>query len=343
MVAGDALGDEQTVVEGLSLLAWLFDVQTSAGHLSPVAVGGWSRDEPRPAFDQQPIEVAALADAAARAFALTAEPHWSACVARCAGWFAGDNDSGMVMYDTATGGGFDGLEQGGRNANQGAESTLAALATMAAGGPPRRRPMVSASAHRGGGHPHRRLAPARSQPGHHQALRTRRRTAVRQLPGQSDHRADTGHTRRSDESPSRADARPLRNPPPRPARGARETFQSGPRPLARDPTSPSPQGRLLGAYFTAEYTVEAAALCNPSMVAHPDQSGLRSGDTRFVLSLRGIGEGHISSIEFRTGVISARGHIDLDQPGAHLRQGTHASVPDKARVAAQLHRGRSRR
>lgn len=127
--AGDALGDEQTVVEGLSLLAWLFDVQTSAGHLSPVAVGGWSRDEPRPAFDQQPIEVAALADAAAWAFALTAEPHWSACVARCAGWFAGDNDSGMVMYDTATGGGFDGLEQGGRNANQGAESTLAALAT----------------------------------------------------------------------------------------------------------------------------------------------------------------------------------------------------------------------
>ncbi len=98
----------------------------------------------------------------------------------------------------------------------------------------------------------------------------------------------------------------------------------------------APQRALLGAYFTAEYTVEAAALCNPSMVAHPDQSGLRSGDTRFVLSLRGIGEGHISSIEFRTGVISARGHIDLDQPGAHLRQGTHASVPDKARVAAQL-------
>jgi hypothetical protein len=128
--AGDALGDEGAVVEGLGLLAWLFEVQTTAGHLSPVAVGGWSWGEPRPAFDQQPIEVAALADAAARAFAITAEDHWSACVERCARWFAGDNDSGVPMYNTATGGGFDGLERGGRNANQGAESTLAALATL---------------------------------------------------------------------------------------------------------------------------------------------------------------------------------------------------------------------
>jgi hypothetical protein len=128
--AGEALGDERAVADGLGLLAWLFDVQTTAGHLSPVAVGGWSGGEPRPAFDQQPIEVAALADAAARAFALTAEPHWSDCVARCARWFAGDNDCGVAMYDTDTGGGFDGLEWGGRNANQGAESTLAALATL---------------------------------------------------------------------------------------------------------------------------------------------------------------------------------------------------------------------
>ena len=128
--AGDALGDERAVAEGLGLLAWLFDVQTTAGRLSPVAVGGWSRGEPRPAFDQQPIEVAALADAAARAFALTAERHWLGCVERCARWFAGDNDSGVAMYDTVTGGGFDGLEPGSRNANQGAESTLAALATL---------------------------------------------------------------------------------------------------------------------------------------------------------------------------------------------------------------------
>ena len=62
----------------------------------------------------------------------------------------------------------------------------------------------------------------------------------------------------------------------------------------------SPQRRLLiGAYFTHEYSIEAAALGNPSMVAAPDQSGLRDGEIRFILSLRAVGEGHVSSIEFR--------------------------------------------
>ena len=60
---------------------------------------------------------------------------------------------------------------------------------------------------------------------------------------------------------------------------------------------------LLGACFTHEYAVEAAALCNPSLVAHPRQDGLRPGQLRVVLSLRGIGEGHVSSIGFATGVL----------------------------------------
>jgi predicted GH43/DUF377 family glycosyl hydrolase len=70
--------------------------------------------------------------------------------------------------------------------------------------------------------------------------------------------------------------------------------------------------RMIAAYFTHEYSVEAAALGNPSMVASPDQTGLAPGDTRFVMSLRAIGEGHISSIEFRTGVLSADGGLTLD-------------------------------
>ena len=58
---------------------------------------------------------------------------------------------------------------------------------------------------------------------------------------------------------------------------------------------------LIGAYFSHEYSVEAAALGNPSIVEAPDQSALAAGEVRFVMSLRAIGEGHVSSIEFRTG------------------------------------------
>jgi len=66
----------------------------------------------------------------------------------------------------------------------------------------------------------------------------------------------------------------------------------------------SPARRLLlGAFFTHEYSVEAAALCNPSLVAHPSQDGLSPGELRVALSLRGIGEGHLSSIGFATGVL----------------------------------------
>ena len=70
---------------------------------------------------------------------------------------------------------------------------------------------------------------------------------------------------------------------------------------------------LIGAYFTHEYAIEAAALSNPSIVAAPDQSGLGAGELRFILSLRAIGEGHLSSIEFRSGVIDAAGRISVDQ------------------------------
>jgi hypothetical protein len=80
-------------------------------------------------FDQQPIEVAALADACARAFDITADPAWREGVASAWGWFLGDNDASTAMFDPASGAGFDGLEAGGRNENRGAESTLAALST----------------------------------------------------------------------------------------------------------------------------------------------------------------------------------------------------------------------
>jgi predicted GH43/DUF377 family glycosyl hydrolase len=73
--------------------------------------------------------------------------------------------------------------------------------------------------------------------------------------------------------------------------------------------------QLIGAYFTQQYALEAAALFNPSIVQHPDQAGCAAGEVRFVLSLRAVGEGHLSSIEFRTGTVSGSGEISVDHPG----------------------------
>ncbi len=77
---------------------------------------------------------------------------------------------------------------------------------------------------------------------------------------------------------------------------------------------------LIGSYFLAEYSLEAAALFNPSIVPHPDQTGLASGALRFILSLRATGEGHISSITFRTGIIHADQRIEVFTPTGFLSE-----------------------
>jgi hypothetical protein len=91
--------------------------------------GGRGRGDAGPGFDQQPIEVSALADACGSAFRITRQPSWLTGVDLAWDWFGGDNDSATPMFDPRTGGGYDGLERYGRNLNQGAESTLAMLAT----------------------------------------------------------------------------------------------------------------------------------------------------------------------------------------------------------------------
>ncbi len=73
--------------------------------------------------------------------------------------------------------------------------------------------------------------------------------------------------------------------------------------LPRDATLSDVQRALIGAYFTKEYAIESAALFNPSIVPHPDQSHLNKGSLRFVMSLRATGDGHVSSIVFRSGVL----------------------------------------
>ncbi|MGQ0616867.1 MAG: glycoside hydrolase family 130 protein [Acidimicrobiia bacterium] len=79
---------------------------------------------------------------------------------------------------------------------------------------------------------------------------------------------------------------------------------------------------LLGAAFTHEYSIEAAALCNPSMVALPSGPGTPSGSIRFAVSVRGIGEGHRSTIGFRHGLVDAEGIVTIDEPGPHPVLGT---------------------
>lgn len=70
---------------------------------------------------------------------------------------------------------------------------------------------------------------------------------------------------------------------------------------------------LLGAHFAKEYSIQSAALFNPSIVPHPNQENLEEGEKRFIISLRSVGEGHISSIEFREGIISKEGEVTLDK------------------------------
>jgi predicted GH43/DUF377 family glycosyl hydrolase len=82
---------------------------------------------------------------------------------------------------------------------------------------------------------------------------------------------------------------------------------------------------LLGASFTHEYSIEGAALCNPSAVLHPQQD--TSGDAAFILSVRGIGEGHRSSIGFRTGTVTGAGTVTIDRPGPFPRLGVATPGP----------------
>jgi hypothetical protein len=131
IAAGSTLPRPELLRRGLELLAWLLDHETAAaGHLSVTPVGGSDPGDVGPRFDQQPIEVAALADACARAARIDGGSVWIDGMALAASWFLGDNDAGALMWDPVTGGGFDGLEVGGPNLNQGTESTLALLATM---------------------------------------------------------------------------------------------------------------------------------------------------------------------------------------------------------------------
>ncbi|MCY7363844.1 MAG: glycoside hydrolase family 130 protein [Frankiaceae bacterium] len=95
--------------------------------------------------------------------------------------------------------------------------------------------------------------------------------------------------------------------------------------------------RLVGSYFTQEHAFESAALTNPSMVAAADQIGVAPGGRRFALSLRAIGEGHLSSITFRTGTVDAQGAVEVDDPGPLVETGERrGAVHERRHFAHKL-------
>jgi predicted GH43/DUF377 family glycosyl hydrolase len=96
--------------------------------------------------------------------------------------------------------------------------------------------------------------------------------------------------------------------------------------LAAGVDLPDERQLVLGATFTQEYSVEAAALCNPSIVAAPDQTGVAAGAVRFIMTVRQIGEGHRSSIGLRTGVLGGDGTVTIEPTGPFTTAGLHADT-----------------
>ncbi|MFK3888758.1 glycoside hydrolase family 130 protein [Sphingomonas sp. NPDC079357] len=98
------------------------------------------------------------------------------------------------------------------------------------------------------------------------------------------------------------------------------------------------QALLIAAYFSEEYAFEAAALFSPSMTVHPDQEGVGDGSLRFALSMRGVGDGHVSSITFRSGLLDAAGQIVMDPPSpqASTPRIIQTAGADPSRTAVRL-------
>ena len=227
-------------------------------------------------------------------------------------WFLGDNDGRHVMWDPDTGGGFDGLTPDGPNLNQGTESTLALLSTLqharrlviGTALNPAVTSRVQRSPQRLGADPSR-VVTMLFVPGQEGFDRQEPRTSavVARILA-----LDNDEVEQSlDDIAARFDHR---------HRDLSGTFRRHADELAErlDPRCELSETRrlLLGATFTNEYAIEGAALCNPSMVAHPDQTGVPAGSLRFVMSVRAIGEGHRSSIEFRTGLVDGQAKVDFD-------------------------------
>jgi glycosyltransferase involved in cell wall biosynthesis len=133
LCSGRATADPEALDVGLKSLSWLASVQLNPkGHFQPIGSQGfYPKDGSRARFDQQPLEAHAMVSACLAAFQATRDPAWAREAKRCFEWFLGRNDLGLPLYDSSTGGCRDGLHPDRVNENQGAESTLAFLLSLA--------------------------------------------------------------------------------------------------------------------------------------------------------------------------------------------------------------------
>jgi hypothetical protein len=133
IVSGQATGQQAVLDRGLNALRWLTQLQSSEkGHFRPIGSNGfYRRGGSRPNFDQQPIEAQATVSACLAAYRSTADVGWYEEAQRAFDWFIGWNDLGLELYSPETGGCRDGLHVDRANGNQGAESTLAFLLSLA--------------------------------------------------------------------------------------------------------------------------------------------------------------------------------------------------------------------
>jgi len=122
--------DATSATHALGILEWLARTEILDDHFSFTPVAGRGLRDERPQFDQQPIEAWAMTEACAFAYQYTRDAKWHHLARLAGSWFLGNNDVGVLVYDPATGGGYDGLAPDGVNLNQGAESTLSFVATM---------------------------------------------------------------------------------------------------------------------------------------------------------------------------------------------------------------------
>ncbi len=133
IVSGAACNQQEVVETGLKALRWLVDLQTSEdGYFRPVGCCGfYKRGEQRAQFDQQPIEAHGVASACLEAYRVTSDIYWFEQAARAFDWFLGWNDLGLELYSPSSGGCYDALHVDRLNQNQGAESTLSFLLSLA--------------------------------------------------------------------------------------------------------------------------------------------------------------------------------------------------------------------